>query len=71
MYRKQTYLNKISIITAKTKHIDATPEVIRIPNYEEQVEFAKHKINLEDISIYKQQVEEIKHIEETLKRNVF
>ena len=54
--------------SAKSKHIDVTPEVIRIPIYEEQVEFAKHRINLEDISIYKQQVEEIKHIEETLKR---
>ena len=43
-------------------------EVIRIRLSEEQVEFKKTRVTLEDISIYKQQIEEIKHIEETLKK---
>lgn len=47
---------------------EVSPEVIRIPVSEEKVEFTKHNVKLEDISIYKQQIEEIKHIEETLKK---
>jgi len=43
-------------------------EVIRIRLSEEQVEFKKNRVTLEDISIYKQQIEEIKHIEKTLKK---
>jgi uncharacterized protein (TIGR02271 family) len=43
---------------------------IRIPISEEQVEFTKHKVALEDVSIYKQTIEDIKHIEETLNREV-
>lgn len=43
-------------------------EVIRIPLSEEQVQFTKHKVNLEDVSIYKQHINGINHIEETLKR---
>jgi uncharacterized protein (TIGR02271 family) len=46
---------------------DAPTEIIRIPLSEEQVEFTKHRIALEDVSIYRQQIEDIKHIEETLK----
>ncbi|MCO1603851.1 YsnF/AvaK domain-containing protein [Desulfosporosinus nitroreducens] len=44
------------------------PDVIRIRLSEEQVEFTKRMVSLEDVSIYKQQIEEIQHIEETLKR---
>ena len=47
---------------------NAPPEVIRIRLSEEQVEFTKRKVALEDVSIYKQQIEEIQHIEETLKK---
>lgn len=44
------------------------PDVIRIRLTEEQVEFTKRMVSLEDVSIYKQQIQEIQHIEETLKR---
>ena len=44
------------------------PDVIRIRLSEEQVEFTKRTVSLEDVSIYKQQIEEIQHIEETLRR---
>lgn len=55
-------------LLATTEHIDVPTEVIRILVSEEQVEFTKHKVTLEDVSIYKQQIEDIQHIEETLKR---
>jgi len=47
---------------------DLPTEVIRIRLSEEQVEFTKHRVALEDVSIYKQQIKAIEHIEETLKR---
>lgn len=50
------------------EHKDNHPEVIRISLSEEQVVLTKHRVTLEDVSIYKQQVEDIIHIEETLKR---
>lgn len=50
------------------EHKDISQEVIRIPVSEERVEFTKHKITLEDVSIYKQQLEDIKHIEAIIKK---
>lgn len=43
-------------------------ENIHIILSEDRVEFTKHRVDLEDVSIYKQQIEEIKHIEQTLKK---
>lgn len=54
--------------TLGTNHTDKDTEVIRIPLSEENVEFTKHRITLEDVSIYKQKIEEIKSIEATLKK---
>lgn len=54
------------VIENKTK--EAPDQIIRIPLSEERVEFSKHKVTLEDVSIYKEKIEDIKHIEETLKR---
>lgn len=57
------------ILSSSTKgQKDAIPEVIRILLSEEEVKFTKTMVHLEDVSIYKQQIEDIKHIEETLKR---
>jgi uncharacterized protein (TIGR02271 family) len=48
---------------------DAAPkEVIRIPLSEEHVEFTKHKVDLEEVSIYKEQVHATEKVEKTLKR---
>lgn len=58
---------KILADSVTLKHKDMSTEVIRILLNEEHVEFNKHKVNLEDVSIYKQQIQDIKHIEETLK----
>ncbi|MBU3180385.1 YsnF/AvaK domain-containing protein [Clostridium psychrophilum] len=49
-------------------HNDEPKNIIRIPLSEESVEFTKHKVALEDVSIYKQKIEDIKTIETTLKK---
>ena len=57
------------ILSSSTKgQNDAPPEVIRILLSEEEVKFTKTMVYLDDVSVYKQQIEDIKHIEETLKR---
>lgn len=43
-------------------------ETIRIPVSEEKVEIGKHTIVTGEVSAYKHEVEENKHVEETLKR---
>ncbi|WP_342046218.1 YsnF/AvaK domain-containing protein [Bacillus sp. OTU530] len=45
-------------------------ETIRIPISEERIEITKHPTALEDISIYKNTVEEIVQIDETLKKEI-
>ncbi|MCD2349026.1 YsnF/AvaK domain-containing protein [Clostridium guangxiense] len=66
--REELVIEKKSIAPDTSKSKAAETQVIRIPLNEEQVEFSKHKVILEDISIYKQQIEDIEHIEETLKK---
>ena len=57
------------ILSSSTKgQNDSPPEVIRILLSEEEVKFTKTMVYLDDVSVYKQQIEDIKHIEETLKR---
>ncbi|OAA84668.1 YsnF/AvaK domain-containing protein [Clostridium coskatii] len=65
---EELIIEKETFIPADVQHKDSSTEFIRIPLSEEQVEFIKHKVILEDVSIYKQQIEEIQHIEETLKK---
>lgn len=43
-------------------------ETIRIPVSEERVEVKKHLVILEDVNFYKQDFQDNKHIEETLKK---
>ncbi|WP_175400828.1 MULTISPECIES: YsnF/AvaK domain-containing protein [Clostridium] len=60
-------IEKKSLETS-SQNKDAPKEIIKIPLSEEHVEFSKHRVALEDVSIYKKQIEDIKHIEETLKK---
>jgi uncharacterized protein (TIGR02271 family) len=46
---------------------DGEIETIRIPLSEERIEITKHPVTLEDVEIYKNQFEEIQHINETVK----
>ena len=66
--REELVIEKTTLASATPEHKDVPTEVIRIRLSEEQVELTKHRVSLEDVSIYKEQIEEIKHIEETLKR---
>lgn len=66
--REELVIEKKSIAQDTSKNKDSETQIIRIPLSEEQVEFSKHKVILEDISIYKQQINGIEHIEETLKK---
>lgn len=66
--REELVIEKKSISSDTSKDKDSETQIIRIPLNEEQVEFSKHKVVLEDISIYKQQIKDIEHIEETLKK---
>lgn len=64
---EELVIEKKNIITDN----NAPAEVIRIPISEEQVEFTKHTVKLEDVSVYKQQIKDIRHIEETLNKEKF
>jgi len=64
--REELVIEKKTLDSATQEHVDGPTEVIRIRLSEEQVEFTKHKVALEDVSIYKQEIKDIKHIEETL-----
>lgn len=47
---------------------DEHNENIRIPISEERIEVVKHLVILEDVSVYKRQFQEIKHIEEIVRK---
>lgn len=66
--REELVIEKTSLPYDNLEKKDSETEIIRIPISEEQVEFTKHKVTLEDVSIYKEQIEDIHHIEETLKK---
>jgi len=66
--REELVIEK-KILTSDTPEQENPPiETIRITLSEEKIEFTKHSARIEDVSIYKQQVEEIKHIEAKLKK---
>ncbi|MBX4265012.1 YsnF/AvaK domain-containing protein [Clostridium estertheticum] len=66
--REELVIKKKVLVSADSEIKNMPTEIIRIPLSEEHVEFTKHKVDLEEVSIYKQQIQDIKHIEETLKR---
>jgi len=65
--REELVIKKKCISPIDPEHKDEPTEIIRILLNEEHVEFNKHKVDIEDVAIYKQQIEDIKHIQETLK----
>ena len=66
--REELVIKKRELTNVSPQPKDNSTGVIRILLNEEHVEFNRHKVELEDVSIYKQQIQDIKHIEETLKR---
>ena len=69
--REELIIENKSLLSHNSQQKNASPEIIRIPLNEEQVKFSKNLITLEDVSIHKEQIEDIKHIEATLKKEVF
>lgn len=67
---EELVIEKKSINPATYTQKDVNEEVVRIPVSEEQVEVSKHMVDLQEISIYKQQIQDIKHIENTLKKEL-
>lgn len=65
---EELVIERKDLASDSSEYEEKPQEVIRIPLSEERVEFIKHKINLEDVSIYKQKIKDIKHIEETLRK---
>ena len=66
--REELVIEKKALDLTTYESKDMPKEAVRILLSEEQVEFTKHIVALEDVSIYKQQIVDIKHIEEILKR---
>jgi uncharacterized protein (TIGR02271 family) len=54
-------------ISDKSKNKDSE-EIIRIPICEDEVDVTTHPVKINDVSIFKQQIKETKHVDETLKR---
>lgn len=65
---EELVIEKITFPSSNTGNEDVGKEVIRIPLSEEQIEFRKKNVALENVSVYKEKIEEIKHIEETLNK---
>ena len=65
---EELVIEKKDLTSATAEPEAGSTEVIRILLSKEQVQFTKKRVTLEDVSIYKQQIKDIRHIEETLKR---
>jgi uncharacterized protein (TIGR02271 family) len=69
--REELVIENTSFVSHNGGQENMPLEIIRIPLNEEQVKFSKKLVTLEDVSIYKEQIDDIKHIEATLKKEVF
>ncbi|GKU24961.1 YsnF/AvaK domain-containing protein [Clostridium folliculivorans] len=66
--REELVIEKRTFNSSTGKLKNTPPQIIRIPLNEERVDFTKHRVALEDVSIHREHIKEIKHFEETLKR---
>lgn len=64
------------VLVIETKTFEKNPEyqknedIIRIPIMEEEVEIIKHPVLLNDVTIYKNNYQEIKHVEDVVKKEL-
>ncbi|MPN13370.1 Stress response protein YsnF [bioreactor metagenome] len=65
---EELVIEKITFPSSNIGNQEVEKEFIRIPLSEEQIEFRKKNVALENVSVYKEKIEEIKHIEETLNK---
>ncbi|GFZ29843.1 hypothetical protein CSC2_03690 [Clostridium zeae] len=66
--REVLVIEKRTFDSSLGKKKNAPPEIIKITLNEEKVDFTKQRVSLEDVSIHREHIEEIKHFEETLKK---
>jgi uncharacterized protein (TIGR02271 family) len=68
--REELIIEKKSLGKRSSKKNNNENEVIRIPLNEERFEVVKHKVALEDVSVYLRQSRDKVHIDETLKKEI-
>ncbi|MDF2591002.1 MAG: hypothetical protein K0S75_468 [Clostridia bacterium] len=68
--REELVIEKRSFDNDASNTDGKSSEIMRIPLTEEQIEVVKNPVKLEEVSIYKNQYDEIEHIEETLKKEI-
>ena len=66
--REELVIEKKSITPENSGTVKSVSDMLRIPISEEHIEVIKHPVRLEDVSIYKRRFQELRHIEETLKK---
>lgn len=66
--REVLVIEKTTYDEVKNKTPRTHTETIEIPISEERIEIIKHPVMLEDISIYNHRFQEMKHIDETVKK---
>lgn len=66
--REELVIEKKPLNSEASNNNDEASEIIRIPISKEEIEIVKNKMILEDVSIYTEQIQSVKHIEETIKK---
>jgi uncharacterized protein (TIGR02271 family) len=69
--REELIIEKKNLEKNSSKKNNNESEVIRIPVNEERFEIVKHKVPLEDVSVYLRQFQDKVHIDEILKKEMF
>ncbi len=68
--REELVIEKTVFDSQFHNKLDAHTETVRIPISKERIDIHKHPVALEEVSVNKHQYEEIKHITETIKKEV-
>lgn len=63
---EELIIERVTFSSRNTECLDK--EIIKIPLSEEQIEFRKKTVVLEDVSVHTEKIEEINHFEEILKK---
>jgi uncharacterized protein (TIGR02271 family) len=66
--REDLVIEKTTFDPDDPNDLEGYTETIRIPISEEDIDIVKHKVELEDVSVYNNEYQEVKHVTETLKK---
>jgi uncharacterized protein (TIGR02271 family) len=70
---KRTFVVPVNLevlVIEKSDFNDGETEIIKIPLFEEQVEFTKNLVRIEDVNVYKNKYEEIQNFDITLSKEI-